>query len=198
MHLNRFSLLIAVSMALMLSGNIFSQTFSAALTHCHDDERVQFSCRVGAKIVSLCGGGTDGRLTSLTYRYGVIKKVEKEFTALPGNALRFSGAVGPYSPGASVEQICFNQKNTQYLITSCVGGNCPKYAGLAVLRGTRILMNKSCKQFAADDFGSVSQDLVRFGSGIESTQSATEMLIIEDHGTNDIHKLFPVREQPLW
>ena len=184
---------------LVLPNSILAQNNSNLLTHCQPTESVQFSCRVGIKIVSLCGGNTGDRITSLSYRYGAIGKIEKEFVARPENTRRFYGTVGPLNPRASLGQIWFDQGKFRYLMTACTGGNCPQHAGLAVIHNfTRILMNVPCARFTNDDFDSFRPDLVTFGSGVETTRSATELLIIEEIGGHDIHQLFPVKGGPLW
>lgn len=198
MHLNKYYRVAALLATSTLSGSLFAQSAEKGLTHCYPDERVQFSCRIGAKTVSLCGGGTDGPLTSLAYRYGLMGKIEKEFVARPGNTLRFYGTEGPINPRARLQQVWFDQGNTRYLMTACTGGSCPQHAGLAVIRNyTHILMNVPCR-FTYHDFDSFSPELGLFSSHVENSQSATEMLIMEDVGGNDIPKLFPNKGGPMW
>ena len=198
MHLNnyRLAVLLAVSMQ---SSSLVAENLKSISTHCQRDERVQFSCRIGAKTVSLCGAGTDGAFLSLAYRYGVIGKIEKEFVAGPDNTLRFFGSVEAIRPKAALEQIWFDQGNIRYLLTSCIGGNCPQHAGLAVIRNSsEILFNKSCARFSDDNLDGFGSDLAFFGSGVETTRSKTELLIIKDVGANDLNKLFPLNGKPLW
>ena len=190
--------LISILATVALAGSALAQAKNSALTHCQSDERIQFSCRIGAKVVSLCGGGTDGPLSSLTYRYGASRKIEKEYAARPDNANRFFGTIEPLNPRAVVEQIWFDQGKVRYLMTVCTGGNCPQHAGLAVLRRNRIIMNTPCVPFVDDDRGWFSSDLGTFSSQAANSQSSTGLLVMEDVGGNELHKLFPHRGPPLW
>ena len=89
-------------LVLASSGSIDAKLNFNAVTRCTTDERVQYSYQFGSKVVSLCGGGTVGPLTSLAYRYGEIGNVENEFVARPENTNRFFGTVSPANPGADL------------------------------------------------------------------------------------------------
>ena len=162
---------------------------SASATHCQPGERVQFSCAVGAKTVSLCARGEPGAVVALAYRYGLPGKVENEFVARPDNRNRFSGTVSPARPGASVAQVWFDRGDTRYLLTECTGGNCAQRAGLAVLRGERLLMTAACGRVAENDLAWFARDLVKFGADAAGSRSATELLRIED-ADNDIVRIY--------
>ena len=156
---------------------------------CHADEQVAFSCPVAAKTVSLCTAGT-GRIAALTYRYGRPGRIENEFVARPDNDNRFFATVSPARPGASVNQVWFDRKGVRYLLTECVGGNCPKQAGLAVLRGERVVMNARCTRVTTDDHASFAHDLVTFGSDAGTSRSSTGLLVIED-ADNALDRVYP-------
>lgn len=145
-------------------------------TLCRADERIQFSCRAGAKTASLCASGPQGRIDSLTYRYGTTHKVESVYAARSDNSLRFQGTVMPASPGALVQQVWFDRGTTRYLLTQCTGGNCTKPSGLAVLRGERVLMNQRCAPLQPSDLDTFAPELVHFGSGIGDSRSHTPLL----------------------
>ena len=167
-----------------------------ASSHCTVDERVQFSCRIGAKTVSLCAAGAAGAITSLVYRYGAPGRVEYEFVARHDNAHRFYASVAPASPGASVRQVWFDRGALRYLLTECVGGNCPGRAGLSILRGGHAVMNARCMPAGENDLGWFRRDLVSFGSDTASSQSATDLLQMQDTD-NLIDKLYRVTPDPL-
>ncbi len=158
-----------------------------AASHCRSDERVQFSCPIGAKLVSLCAGGKAGAIASLSYRYGAPGHIENEFVAAPGNGRHFFATVSPARPGASVNQIWFDRGDTRYLLTECVGGSCPQPGGLGVLRGDALLMNARCGAGAQAWF---SRELVSFGSDAADSRSLTDLLRIED-ADNDLQKIYP-------
>lgn len=162
-----------------------------AMTQCRSDERVFFSCSIGQKIVSLCGAETAGTIDRLVYRYGKPEHVEREYVASARNNDRFFGAVLPAAPGASVRQIWFNQGDFRYLLTECVGGNCPQSAGLAVLKEGRLISTHRCER-TADDQGWFSQNLVEFESDTKSSYSKTDLLKLEDFD-NAVEKIYGQR-----
>ena len=170
----------------------------AVITHCLPTERVQFSCRIGIKVVSLCAGGASENITSLSYRYGLIGKVENEFIALPGNKNRFYTTVMPANPRAAVKQIWFSRGELRYLLTECGGGSCPQEGGLAVLKGYQVVMNRKCEYERANNLGWFSGELVLFSLGENWTvQSFTPLLKVvkEDY---HFDKLFPAKPGVLW
>lgn len=167
-----------------------------AITHCAADERVEFSCRIGAKTVSLCAAGKAGAISSLACRYGVPGRVENEFLARSDNTHRFYASVAPAAPGASVRQVGFDRGALRYLLTEAIGGNCPKRAGLAVLRGDHAVMNARCMPAGENDLGWFSRDLVSFGSDTAGSQSAPDWLQMQD-SDNLIDTLYRVTADPL-
>lgn len=186
-------------MALILEGSTLAQPASSVTSHCQTDERIQFSCRIGAKFVSLCAGGPTGKMTSLTYRYGAIGKVESEFISRPENKNRFYGTELPASPRARIKQVWFNRGSLRFLLTECVGGSCTQGGGLAVLRGYRLLMNRHCELATADDYGSFSPELVSFESHSDYPfgRSETDLLVIVE-GDDHFEKVFPSKPGVFW
>ena len=170
-------------------------TTARPATHCAASERVQFSCAVGRKRVSLCAAGEPGQWAALALRYGRLGHLEKSFTARPDNALRFAATASPLRPGASVRQLWIDRGSVRYLLTECVGGNCGSNGGLAMLQGDRVLMNLQCKTAAGKDQAGFAPDLVLFGASAHDTHSTSELLQIED-SDNDLHKLFPRKMGP--
>ena len=198
MHLPKILSLVTCLLTVMHAGGPLAETTRTGPTHCHFDERIQFSCRIGIKIVSLCAGGEAGATTSLAYRFGRIGKVENEFIARLSNKNRFYATVMPANPRAAVKQVWFNRGAIRYLLTECVGGSCPQEGGLAVLRGHRVLMNGRCKHEMQDDLGSFSRELVFFDLGEKwNVQSATPLLEISDED-NYLDKIFPSPPGVFW
>ena len=161
----------------------------ATATHCRSDERVQFSCRVGAKTASLCVAGPAGRIDSLSYRYGLPGQVEHEFSARSDNGLRFQGTVMPASPGALVRQVWFDRGKTRYLLTQCVGGQCIRPSGLSVLSGEQVQMNERCAPPSSTDLDSFDRELVHFGASLEASHSNTPLLELGEYD-NLLDKLY--------
>ena len=158
-----------------------SASAGADATHCSADERVQFSCRVGAKTVSLCAAGPSGSIEALSYRYGAIGRVEKAFTARSGLAQRFQGTVMPLAPRAQVRQVWFDSGDVRYLVSQCVGGDCPYAAGLAVLQGDTLRMRRRCEPAAPRGQSQFSRELVRFGSDVAGSQAGTPLLELGEY-----------------
>lgn len=156
-------------------------SLAAAATHCRADERVQFTCRVGAKTVSLCANGEPGRIDALSYRYGHIGRVEYVFTARSGQPQRFQATVMPLAPRALVRQVWFDRGDLRYLVSQCVGGDCPYGAGLAVLRGNKLLMRRACSGGAAGGQDQFDAELVQFGSDVTASRSGTPLLELGEY-----------------
>lgn len=197
MSLTKFSLPIISAYLLALPGSLRAEPIKPAVTHCHSDEAIQFSCQVGKKTVSLCTGAKLSSITSLAYRYGFIGKVENEFIARPNNAHRFYGTVAPANPGELISQIWFDRSGIRYLLTECRGGGCGQSGSLAVLRGSQVLMHTPCAATSTESFDSFSRDFVSFDSDTGGGRSATELLVI---GLDDNHlqKLFPPPRGVTW
>lgn len=188
--------LLALMPSLLLTPSRAAPVANPAITHCAADERVEFSCRIGVNTVSLCAAGKDRAIAWLAYRYGVPGKVENEFLARSDNTHRFYASVAPAAPSASVRQVWFDRGGLRYLLTECIGGNCPKRAGLAVLRGDHAVMNACCVPAGENDLGWFSRDLVSFGADPASSQSATDLLLMQDTD-NMIDTLYRVKADPL-
>lgn len=162
---------------------------AAPVTQCHADETPYFSCVTGAKIVSLCGAGQASAISRLTYRYGKPGQVELEFTATAGGP-HFMATLEPDSPRAEVREVWFDRGDIRYLMHTCLGGDCPYRAGLAVLRGQRLLSNARCQRDpAALDYFAPS--LVEFGDDPAHSHSHSPLLELGDF-TNRIERLYPI------
>jgi hypothetical protein len=179
--------------ALALFGLAPALACAAPKTHCRADEKVYFSCVAGKKTVSLCGREASGSIAALTYRYGMLDKVENEFTATSASGPHFMATVEPDSPGAEISEIWFDRGTTRYLMTSCLGGDCPYRGGLAVLRGEHILSSSKCQR-DPDSVDAFSSDLVEFGDGTEHSKSHTPLLEIGDY-SHPVDKLYPLPDR---
>ncbi len=162
----------------------------APKTHCQPSEKIFFSCVVGKKTVSLCGQPDDKGLSSLTYRYGLPDKVENEYSATPVNGNGFVGTVEPDSPHAEIREIWFDRGEFRYLLTSCLGGDCPYPGGLAVLRHGKVLSAMRCAA-GLDSLTAFSSDLVDFGDGADGGKSRTRLLSTGGY-TNKVELLYPI------
>ena len=174
-----------------------AQPIKKSATHCFSAETIQFSCQIGRKTVSLCTLNEKKTITSLTYRYGSIGKVENEFSARLNNNNRFYGTASPANPHEFVKQVWFDRGGSRYLLTECLGGGCAQSGRLAVLRGKRILINRPCAATEAQRFDSFSRDLVSFNTSTGGGWSATELLIV-GLDDNSLEKLFPLPPGITW
>jgi len=186
----------------------FSQPGGGFVSLCTPEERVQFTCHLKTKIVSLCAAGNPGALTSLTYRYGATGKIELEFMAQKNNDNRLFATYSPASPGAYVTQVWFDKGNVRYLLTECRGGNCPENAGLAVLRGDKVLMDRKCPLHEKGDHPGFARDLIDLvnigdpwrgdGNVTQHLRSTTELLQIDEDSVHDVDKIYRVKRHPDW
>ena len=165
---------------------------AAPRTHCHADEKPFFSCAVGVKTVSLCGAESAAGIAKLSYRYGKLDKVEREFSATSAAGPHFLATVEPAAPRAAIRQVWFDRGDIRYLLHACQGGDCPYGGGLAVLRGDKVLANMKC-QHGPDSMDYFARELIEFGDSTEHSKSHTPLIEIGDHG-NPIDKLYPMPE----
>ena len=174
---------------LLATGAAAAEPASADL--CTPPQRVMFHCSLGAKSASLCAGMDGERIASLAFRYGLPGKVEVSWLADAKQGRRFAATVGPLAPRASVRQLWFKRGNSTWLLSQCVGGDCPQSARLSVLQGDRIVSNQRCLR-SDDDRAGFARALVRFGGEASESRSHTELVVIDDvdHG---IERLYTAR-----
>lgn len=147
--------------------------------HCTAAERVQFSCEVASKTVSLCAAGAGDAMT-LDYRYGRIGQVELQHTADGRPGSRFVASSQPLQPGAQVQQVWFDRAGHRYLLAVCVGGMCPQDAVLAVLRGGRVVSRQVCKP-SPDGGAWFKRDVIRFGNSTDDSQADARLVELADY-----------------
>ncbi len=177
------------ALAVLLQVWLLQEPAHAAGRHlCRQDENVLFSCGIRSKKASLCVSRSSGAVTQISYRFGTAAKTELEYVANASNGLHFAADVLPAAPGASVRQVWFVRGDVRYLVTQCVGGECSREAGLTVLRRGHVVSDKTCGE-ADDDLVGFDRDVVRFGSGMTDSASATDLLRLED-GHNPIERLY--------
>ena len=158
---------------------------------CKPEQKVIFHCSVGAKSVSLCADMVSERIGTLGYRYGTAGHIELSQDAAASGEGRFHATTAALAPGASVRQVWFHRGGYRYLLSQCVGGACPFDAGLAVLRGDKVVSSRRCQR-TADDRAWFAAELGNFGSDAASSQSMTERLVFDDVD-NGLERLYPLR-----
>jgi hypothetical protein len=179
----------------VLSGVLLSASSAVAqkagVSSCLADEGVFFSCRLKGndRIVSLCMAPKTSPFGKITYRYGTGTKDELTYVASAENHNRFLGTVSPVSPRAKVRQIWFEMKDIKYIVTACIGGDCPHRAGLLVFQGKHLLSSEACTN-EGGDHPWFSSDVVHFGSDIDSSHSNTDLIQLQDYD-NHVDVLYP-------
>ncbi len=181
--------LAVLSGVLLSAAGSFAQT--AGASSCLADEGVFFSCRLKGndRIVSLCTASKAAPFGTITYRYGSGTKVELTYAASAENHNRFLGTVSPVSPKAKVRQIWFEIKDIKYIVTACVGGDCPHRAGLIVFQGKHVLTSEPCAN-ESGDHPWFSSNVVHFGSDLDSSHSNTNLILLQDFD-NNVDVLYP-------
>lgn len=132
---------------------------------CKPGEKVLFQCRVDRRTAALCAGtGREGRFVQ--YRFGRPGAVELAFPARGSAGL--SWARTGYSGGGELQVNVRTGDHLYVLYSRTVRtgfgpeGNKPDFqAGLAVVRGNRILSDRRCTN--ADDFAASPDDLLPEG-----------------------------------
>lgn len=121
----------------------------AASSLCRAGEEALFQCRVGTRQVALCAGGSQASERYVQYRYGRPGRVELAFPER--GAAGLSWARTGYSGGGEL-QVNAEREGHRYTLYSRMvrtrfdgENNAPRFsAGLAVIRGNRILSDHEC------------------------------------------------------
>lgn len=183
---------VSVFGGLLLSAvSLFAQTPDAST--CRPDEEVFFSCRLEGnhRIASLCAAPKAGPIQSITYRYGSDTKSELTYIASVENQNRFLGTVSPVGPKVSVRQVWFQIMDIKYLVTACVGGDCPHRGGLIVFQRDKRLMSRACEN-DSNGHAWFSSKVVHFSSDLQGSHSNTDLVRLEDYD-NNVEVLYPLR-----
>ena len=160
-------------------------------THCKDHEDIVFSCQIGKKILSVCASGKTRPSQSIEYRYGTKEKIEMTYAANNSNKNRFHALSETIDPKENVNELWFGIGGTEYVVTSCVGGNCRHTAGLIVFKKKnnleKVIMSKGC-EYSSSGYNSFSSDIVDF----DNERSLSD-LVIYGEGGFDLESLYPTK-----
>ena len=181
--------LAAAALALAGAAAAAADLMPASTALCSPRQQVVFHCSLGAKAVSLCAVMEGPRVTTLDYRYGTRARLE--LTQAASTAQPFKATLSQLAPGARARQVWFDRGGYTYLLSQCIGGACPYNAGLAVLQGDKVVMNRRCVR-TADDRASFVPELARFGSDAASSEARTRLLAFEDIDLG-VERLYPTR-----
>jgi hypothetical protein len=181
--------LAAAALALAAGGSNPADLMPASSALCSPPQQAVFHCSLGAKSVSLCGVVEGQRLATLEYRYGTRARVE--LTQAASTDQPFKATQSQLAPGARARQVWFDRGGYAYLLSQCIGGACPYSAGLAVLQGEKVVMNRRCLR-TADDRASFAPELGRFGSDAAGSEARTGLLAFDDVDLG-VERLYPTR-----
>lgn len=181
--------LAGAALALASSAAMAADLMPASTALCGPRQQAVFHCSLGAKSVSLCAVVEGQRVTTLDYRYGTRARLE--LTQQASTAQPFKATQSQLAPGARARQVWFDRGGYTYLVSQCIGGDCPYSAGLAVLKGYEVVMNRRCVR-TADDRASFAPELARFGRDAASSEAKTGLLVFDDVDLG-LERLYPTR-----
>ncbi len=152
-------------LGLLLAGSATARVTPAPANLCTAGERVAFTCRAGAKVISFCASGD-----VLHYRFGKPGKAELSYPA--GNAparsvFRFSSAA--YSGGGEA-RVRFTNGGYEYLVyTALIAGDWnadgtrdhEELDGVLVRKGGRKVANIRCTSALENDLYPLGDMLTR-------------------------------------
>ncbi len=189
-HFSKAGLPVFLGVLLWSAGSLAQ---AAGDSGCLPGESVFFSCQLkgNGHIISLCTAPKAPPFASVTYRYGTGTKNEVTYTASVDNQNRFLGTVSAISPKATVRQVWFELNDSKYVVTACVGGDCAHRGGLIVFRKRRLEMSEPCTE-GSGGHPWFSSQVVRFGSSLDSSQSYTDLIHLQDFD-NNVGVLYPSR-----
>jgi hypothetical protein len=124
----------------------FSKLVSAdEISHCQKNEKILFNCVAGDKIVSVCSIGQVGENAGIEYRYGRKNVIEMKYAATPRSSNKFFISRQAVAPRAQIRQLRFERGSYQYLMTTCLGGECDASSGLIVYKNDKPISKKMCE-----------------------------------------------------
>ena len=94
-----------------------------------------------------------------------------------------------------MRQLWFNLGDIRYLLTECVGGNCPYGAGVAVLNPEKVLMSARCVAGETLSQAFFARSLIEFGNDASDTRSQTKLIKPED-SDNSLDQIYKSGRPP--
>ena len=172
--------------------------------HCKKNETILFNCRIGKKILSICGYPKDSQYKSFEYRYGELNKIEMKFNASHENKNRMRVYIEQVNPRATVHYLWFEKNDYGYVITECVGSGCKAEAGLIVFKKNKVVNSKACESnIYGDDenkfYGHAyfNSGILKLGSDFNDSVSKSDLLILdENYSGYEINSLYPENYNP--
>ncbi len=138
------------STALVLAALACAPSFAQK---CAANESTLYEGSTGKKGILVCATPAKPPYSKIEYRFGPAEKAEMTYTADAASGRKFFASNEALQPRASLSHLWFVNGDTTYVITECVGGNCPHSGGILVAKGKKIIARIKAKEgaFSADD-----------------------------------------------
>jgi hypothetical protein len=120
---------------------------------CAASEATLYEGTTGKKGILVCATPAKAPYSKIEYRFGPAEKAEMTYTADAASGRKFFASSEALQPRASLSHLWFTNGDTTYVITQCIGGNCPHSGGMVVAKGKKIIARIKAKEgtFTADD-----------------------------------------------
>ena len=133
---------------------VLAPTAAAGASHCSAKEETLFSCRTGAKTVSVCASpDLSANAGSLQYRFGRLGAAELLYPTAEtnwrqvtrGGVLTFAGGGGSF--------LSFARGPYRYVVYTAIGKGWGQKAGVVVEKGGKRVTSLSCTDKETSDVG---------------------------------------------
>ena len=148
---------------------------------CAASEATLYEGTTGKKGILVCATPAKPPYSKIEYRFGPAEKAEMTYTADAASGRKFFASSEALQPRASLSHLWFTNGDTTYVITQCIGGNCPHSGGIVVAKGKKIIARIKAKEsnFTADD-----------AVDFDAEKSKTPLIQIKYPDGIDLPKLF--------
>lgn len=119
---------------------------------CAASEATLYEGSTGKKGILVCATPAQPPYNKIEYRFGPADKAEMTYTADVASGRKFFASNEALQPRASLSHLWFVNGDTTYVITECIGGNCPHPGGILVAKGKKVIARIKAKEgaFSAD------------------------------------------------
>ena len=133
---------------------LFSEFAYSVESHCIRSEITIFNCRIGTKVVSVCGSNPISfQIGYLQYRFGFLKSPELIYPNkkiqpgqwVTGNSLVYAGGGGAY--------LRFIRNRYHYIVYTAIGRGWGERAGVIVEKDGHRKANLSCNNQPTSELG---------------------------------------------
>ncbi len=165
---------LALVLAALVGGPAWAQK-------CASSEATLYEGTTGKKGILVCATPAKPPYSKIEYRFGAAEKAEMTYTADAASGRKFFASSEALQPRASLSHLWFANGDTTYVITQCIGGNCPHSGGMVVAKGKKIIA-----RIKAKDGNFTADDAVDF----DGEKSKTPLIQIKYPDGIDVTKLF--------